>query len=113
MAIAFPAYHDQTFELPMAVTHDWIEYACRAAGFARPLWGVGAQGGAWRLSTNTSFFSWGENIAIYYVGPTMIRIRSECALVTQCIDWGRNESNVRKIVNALLWAMRNPAQIYR
>jgi len=31
----------------------------------------------------------------------VVRLRSECALPTQVIDWGKNRQNVERIVEAL------------
>lgn len=48
--------------------------------------------------------SWGENVlATIGYGPrgAVLMLRSECALPTQVIDWGKNRQNVELIVEAL------------
>ena len=109
VAFAFPAYHEETVTLPLPVTHDWIVYACRVAGLGPAVWGSGPRGGAWRVSATTSFSSWGENVVITPLSANVVHVRSECALVTQCLDWGKNEGNVRKLSWALWSAMSGSA----
>jgi hypothetical protein len=40
-------------------------------------------------------WSWGEKIAIEVSPDGTVTARSECLLVTQCFDWGKNHRNVR------------------
>lgn len=63
-------------------------------------------GGAWlQIKHGISFTSWGENITVILtpVGmeQTSVLIRSECALPTQIIDWGKNKKNVEKLIQYL------------
>lgn len=53
------------------------------------------------LTTGTSFFSWGERIVIEKLSQSMLSITSECKLVTQIIDWGKNKRNVEKVLALL------------
>jgi hypothetical protein len=103
MAFGFPAYHQEDVTFPYPVTHDWIVYACQAAGLGVPRWGQGAMGGMWHVSPGVSLMSWGETMTIAPLAPNILRVRSECGMPTQCIDWGKNEKNVRKLVQ-ILWA---------
>lgn len=103
MAFGFPAYHQEDITFPFPVTHDWMVYACQVAGLGVPRWGHGAMGGMWHVSPGVSLMSWGETMTIAPLAPNILRVRSECGMPTQCIDWGKNEKNVRKLVQ-VLWA---------
>lgn len=60
------------------------------------------------FNSGMNFASWGETIYITVlpVGPrsTSIEVRSECALPTQIIDYGKNASNVRDIFKQIGFA---------
>jgi hypothetical protein len=113
MAFGFPAYHEETVTLPQPVTHDWIAYGCAHAGFSRPFYSADARGAIWRCSSSISLASWGDEISITWVAQNAVHIRSQCGMPTQCIDWGRNTTNVRKFVTTLVTAMQGPGAIYR
>src|SRR5262249_2621791 len=51
-------------------------------------------------STGVNVWSWGEKITITFVAGNSLVVRNECTLPTQCIDWGKNKSNVRKFLDA-------------
>jgi hypothetical protein len=53
------------------------------------------------LTTGTSFLSWGERIIIEKLSHSMLSITSECKLVTQIVDWGKNKRNVERILTLL------------
>jgi hypothetical protein len=40
-------------------------------------------------------WSWGEKIAVEISDEGVLTAKSECLLVTQCLDWGKNRRNVR------------------
>jgi hypothetical protein len=98
MAFGFPAYHSETFassgtaNLRAAVT-DSLE----ALG-----WPVRTNE-ATRIiaATGMGVRSFGEKLVIEFVGPESVAITSRCALVTQCLDWGKNKSNVEKLCTEL------------
>jgi len=48
-----------------------------------------------------SLFSWGENLHITVEDNGNVTIKSECAMPTQLIDWGRNKKIVHKIFATL------------
>jgi hypothetical protein len=66
----------------------------------------GRGGVNFKMSSDISFSSWGENINLhmypYNEQQTFVEIKSECSMPTQVIDWGKNKSNVNKIMNYLL-----------
>ena len=55
------------------------------------------------ISTPMSLWGWGEEVTIFVEG-TSIRVKSECILPLQVIDWGRNRSNVDRACHSLLQA---------
>lgn len=65
----------------------------------------GNGGVCFRLKHGVSFTSWGENITIILsplgMDQTSVMIRSECALPTQIIDYGKNKQNVEKLIRYL------------
>ena len=68
------------------------------------------QGGMlYRYTSSINLSSWGENIdiTVLYINEnsSQVIIKSECALPTQLIDWGKNKSNVEKIYNHLISCM--------
>ena len=54
---------------------------------------------------DVNFSSWGENIDVdvFYLSETssQVIIKSECAMPTQIVDWGKNKQNVNKLYNQL------------
>lgn len=54
---------------------------------------------------DVSLTSWGEDITVTLhpieEGKTSVVIRSECALPTQVIDWGKNKENVNAMLRHL------------
>lgn len=57
------------------------------------------------LKHGVTFTSWGEDINILLTpmgnNSTQIFIRSECAMPTQIIDWGKNKDNVNTIYSVI------------
>lgn len=94
MAFGFPAYHTEELSntsgppFRKAVTE-----AIRALG-----WSVREESDeAIRVATSLNIWSWGEQVCVQFHsrGAT---VTSRCALFTQCVDWGKNKSNVRKFL---------------
>ena len=46
-----------------------------------------------RVSTNP--WSWGEKLSVEISYDGTVNAKSECMLVTQCFDWGKNRRNVK------------------
>jgi len=77
-----------------------VYQAFLAAGLS---WVVGGNGFI-QGKVSAGMRSWGENVqATIGYGPrgAVVTLRSECALPTQVIDWGKNRQNVERIVEAL------------
>lgn len=45
--------------------------------------------------------SWGEKIKIKFLNDGMILAESKCVYPFQCLDWGKNKSNVRTFFSKL------------
>jgi hypothetical protein len=99
MALGFPAYHeeDQQFEHSAEELLDAVEEALDALGWSFSYKGRGLFG----TTTPISFWSWGERIQIEVGRQGDVWVRSECALPTQCFDWGKNRRNVNKFLDQL------------
>jgi len=58
----------------------------------------------WRISASvpmTFFVSWGEKLQIDIEEDGRARVRSESIMLLAWIDWGKNESNVRRFLCTL------------
>ncbi|MEO0413831.1 MAG: hypothetical protein AAF226_02635 [Verrucomicrobiota bacterium] len=101
MAFGFPAYHTGTFSLSDEAAADWrgvIKAVIHRLG-----WKVSVESDDTVYGTvSTSMSSWGEQLAITCPDGKTLSITSKCAAVTQCVDWGKNKSNV----NALLMELK-------
>lgn len=98
MTMGFPAYHQQQLEVPAAFTPADVLTAMTAAGWTGS---ISADGSTVECSSGLNLWSWAEKITVRRLGPTSLHIRSQCALPTQCFDWGRNARNVRKLAEAI------------
>ena len=62
-------------------------------------------GALFRFAHKVSLTSWGENVTItvtpYGAAQCVMHVRSECALPTQIVDWGKNGKNVNEILGYL------------
>lgn len=106
MAFGFPAHHEEEIETPRDISRGWIAHVCGLLG-----WGFRGEhadpkaGVCWRMAESLSWAAWGTNISAWPLGARRLRVRSECALVTQCIDWGRNRRNVQALREILIAEM--------
>ncbi len=115
MAFGFPAYHVEGVTLPQPLTDEWLAYVVRSLGwtFSGRIPNARAPlGWVWRVGSGMNLMSWGEDLTLMLHAPQHVEIRSECTLPTQCIDWGRNETNVKRLAQALYHAMSQPPQQY-
>ncbi|MGH7132924.1 MAG: hypothetical protein ACREJO_13370 [Phycisphaerales bacterium] len=98
MTFAFPAFHEERIEAPAELTVGDVLAALAAIGLSGS---ASADGATVRSSSGLNMWSWSEKLIVERAGPTTLRVRSECALSTQCVDWGKNARNVRKIIAAI------------
>lgn len=101
MTIGFPAYHEESFSITtqefgsfrdairetIAVLSWTIEYETSDEIMAK---------------TPINLLSFGETVSITFPTAFSIAARSQCAIVTQVFDWGKNKSNVQKFKTELL-----------
>ena len=96
------ASHTMTVEVALAPQQ--AEAAVYQAFLAAGLSWVAGGNGFMQGKVSAGMRSWGENVqATIGYGPrgAVVTLRSECALPTQVIDWGKNRQNVERIVEAL------------
>ena len=99
MAFGFPAYAvgSRSFNLEKHLTVSAITNALETLN--------------WRCETVSSnqvvakvgvnLFSWGERLTVLLAEDGTVTARSEGVLPTQCIDWGKNERNIKKFFDEL------------
>jgi hypothetical protein len=105
MAFGFPAYHTEELKYTESAPsfRAYVANAIRSLG-----WSVRHESDTeLTASTSVSLWSWGERITVkFHEGGASVS--SCCALVTQCIDWGKNRQNVHKLLAAVAQAARHP-----
>lgn len=52
-------------------------------------------------TTDVNLASWGESITVTLLDGGDVQVRSECAMPTQLVDWGRNAKNCRAVLDRL------------
>ena len=111
MAFGFPAYHEEELITPFPISDEWIAHTAMSVGWEYHTRTPDPRfGWVWRVGVTISVWSWGASLLIWPTGPQQVRIRSECALPTQCIDWGSNRRNVETFANALVTGMNAAMQ---
>ena len=104
MAFGFPAYHTESFS-PVDSQADLHAAVKKALGSLS--WSVREETTEQILaSSSMNLRSWGEKVLIRFLPDHSISVTSQCALPTQCFDWGKNKANVRRFLSELVTAMR-------
>jgi hypothetical protein len=101
VTFGFPAYHEEYWRPRFPLNGDMMFAVAGALGWAISVEQTGPVGWRWKLSTGLNFWSWGETVYVEPQPDSGVRVRSQCALFTQCIDWGRNQRNVRRLAEML------------
>lgn len=99
MTFSFPAYHTEEIEVEMkpAELRRAVCEALESLG-----WSISKRSKeAISASTGINLLSWGEQILIEFGDDGSVSITSKCSLPTQCFDWGKNKSNVLKLIDEL------------
>ncbi len=98
MAFGFPAYHEVTnFDIPAGVDMPQsMMSTLRELG-----WGPSFDANGIIATTSANLRSWGERIIVTISEGTISKIRSECSLATQCVDYGKNQKNIERILSEL------------
>ena len=96
MAFGFPAYHTESYSAGGSLTE---LHAAAKKALDSLFWSIREETTERIIaSTSISFRSWGEKVIINCLPDNTISVTSTCALRTQCLDWGKNEANVRKFM---------------
>jgi|SRR5262245_19989850 len=99
MAFGFPAYH--TEELSFPIPKDDL-YEIVLDVLESLSWSIlEEREEIIQASTRISLWSWGERVTIEFFPDDTLSITSKCSLPTQCLDWGKNRSNVKKFIAKL------------
>ena len=101
MSFGFPAYHEEDIQLPAPLTPHTIPSVFQRLGWAGS---ANQEGRSWRAASSMNLASWGEEIAVIWIAEAVIRVRSQCSMPTQCLDWGKNKKNVMAFKQALYQA---------
>jgi len=98
MAFGFPAFAEAS------VTHSLnpkqIDVAVEDA-LAKLGWRFSFRDGVFQAFRGVSIFSWGERITIDVSTPGVVALRSRCRFSLQCVDWGRNQRNIRRFLSTI------------
>ena len=99
MSFGFPAYHTENYH-PKVADKDTGEVVRRA--LRNLSWSIREETSNHILAlTSMNLRSWGEKIHINFLPDGSISITSECALLTQCFDWGKNKKNVTRLLDQI------------
>lgn len=95
MPLGFPAYHTETRKLNL----HWQQVAQLTARALQTLeWSYTQSApNTFDAKVRLGLLSWGEQIRVTIYNDGTLTVRSECALPTQCFDWGKNSRNVQKL----------------
>lgn len=95
MSIGFPAFHEETRNLKLS----WQQTAQVTARALQSLEWSYTQSAphVFNAKVRLGMWSWGEQIRVTIYNDGTLNVRSECALPTQCFDWGKNSRNVAKL----------------
>ena len=98
MSFGFPAYYRE--ELILSDTIKFRELLEKAlANLSYPI--LKKSKDQIILKVDWSVWSWGERINIDFSRPGVVTITSECAFPLQCIDYGKNKENVKKLIDSI------------
>lgn len=98
MAFGFPAYHTEQ----VTIDNEKDAYAVVRNSLESLRWPVKSEyNGSLFAARQANLLSWGEDIQIRFLENNQVEITSKCKLFTQCIDWGRNKSNVLELLSEI------------
>ena len=98
MSFGFPAYHEETITTVPPNVNMELSLLNTLRSFG---WGPSFDTNGITASTGAASRSIGEKIIVTLVDGGATKIRSECALKTQCADFGKNQKNVERILAEL------------
>lgn len=99
MAFGFPAYHTEEIEKTVSSVglREAVKQAVGSLG-----WSICNESAtAITAATSVNVSSWGEQVVVQFHPDGRASVTSRCTLVTQCLDWGKNKTNVRALISAV------------
>jgi hypothetical protein len=99
MAFGFPAYAEDVIDVDLP-RDELRRMVKRTLESLRWRYDPGAKNSL-VAKVGVNFWSWGERVRIKLGPDGEVFVRSQCALVTQCIDWGKNQRNVDQFLDRL------------
>ena len=96
MTFGFPAYHTESYSAGAAGADLRVAARETLAALSWSLREETADGIV--ASTSANLRSWGEKVVITFAPDKSVSVTSKCALATQCLDWGKNKTNVGKFM---------------
>ena len=100
MAFGFPAFHSEDIPFTDLADESQARSVVEEVLALRRMKPRDLGDGIIIGSLDVNFWSWGEKVSVRFHGGAMT-VRSECALPTQCFDWGRNRKNVNSLSAAI------------
>jgi acetamidase/formamidase len=99
MAFGFPAYHTERYT--GAGNAEDMRAAARST-LKELAWAIrDERSDGITASASISLMSWGERIVVTFLPDGSISVTSKCAWPLQCVDWGKNKTNVRKFMSEI------------
>lgn len=100
MSFGFPAYCTERYT-PGSESVTVLQSAAHAAIKSLGWKLRSEQGEQITATTSISLWSWGERVELRFSADGSLAVTSKCSLPTQCLDWGKNKTNVRKFLEQL------------
>lgn len=99
MSFGFPAYStgSQSFNLRHQDLIDIVRKSLDAVGWRYEM----PSPNEFVARNSVNLWSWGEKIFIAVSVEGTVTAKSQCMLVTQCFDWGKNSENVKTLFNVI------------
>lgn len=99
MTFGFPAHYHARY--PGRIRAMDVRAAVRAT-LAELSWRIKEERGDGIAATSgISWHSWGEQVHVAFLPDGSISVTSRCSYPLQCVDWGKNEANVRRFMKAI------------
>jgi hypothetical protein len=100
MAFGFPAHHTERYT-GTGKAED-VRAAVRST-LNELTWSIrDERSDAITATASISQMSWGDRIVVNFLPDGLISVTSKCAYPLQCIDWGKNETNVRRFMSEIM-----------
>jgi hypothetical protein len=111
MAFGFPAYfsEDRTYQYPQHQLVMVVKSTLESLGWQyRELPNY-----VFEASISINLASWGEKFRVEVYPNGTLKAQSKCAYPLQCIDWGKNNQNVKMFFSRLEWTIKSELDYYK